>query len=89
MEEEGGPVLSSDMFAEGCVEDMFFCAKISEEIVTLVANRDKTTMKVIRIIIDLDKSFFIRIQYQLFILCIDCVPILTIVDIKGFISILF
>jgi len=93
MEEEGeGPVLSCDMFAEGCIEDMFVCAKISGEIVTVVANRDKATMKVVRIIIDLDNSLFIRIQYQIFTIYIDCVPILTIltiVNIKGFISILF
>ena len=93
MEEEGeGPVLSCDMFAEGCIEDMFVCAKIPGEIVTVVANRDKATMKVVRVIIDLDNSLFIRIQYQIFIIYIDCVPILTIltiVDIKGFISILF
>lgn len=93
MEEEGeGPVLSCDMFAEGCIEDKFVCAKTSGEIVTVVANRDKATMKVVRVIIDLDNSLFIRIQYQIFIIYIDCVPILTIltiVDIKGFISILF
>ena len=93
MEEEGeGPVLSCDMLAEGCIEDKFVCAKISGEIVTVVANRDKATMKVVRVIIDLDNSLFIRIQYQIFIIHIDCVPILTIltiVDIKGFISILF
>jgi hypothetical protein len=93
MEEEGeGPVLSCDMFAEGCIEDMFVCAKILGEIITVVANRDKATMKVVRVIIDLDNSLFIRIQYQIFIIYIDCVPILTIltiVDIKGFISILF
>ena len=92
MEGGGGPVLSCDMFAEGCIEDMFVCAKISGEIVTVVANRDKATMKVVRVIIDLDNSLFIRIQYQIFIIYIDCVPILTIltiVDIKGFISILF
>ena len=92
MEEGGGPVLSCDMFAEGCIEDNLVCAKISGEIVTVVANRDKAAMKVIRVIIDLDNSLFIRIQYQIFILYIDCVPILTIltiVDIKGFISILF
>jgi hypothetical protein len=93
MEEEGeGPVLSCDMFAEGCIEDKFVCAKISGEIVIVVANRDKATMKVVRVIIDLDNSLFIRIQYQIFIIYIDCVPILTIltiVDIKGFISILF
>jgi len=85
MEEGGGPVLSCDMFAEGCIEDKFVCAKISREIVTVVANRDNATMKVIRVIIDLDNSLFIRIQYQIFILYIDCVPILTIltiVDIK-------
>ena len=85
-------MLSCDMFAEGCIEDMFVCAKISGEIVTVVANRDKATMKVVRVIIDLDNSLFIRIQYQIFIIYIDCVPILTIltiVDIKGFISILF
>ena len=93
MEEEGeGPVLSCDMFAEGCIEDMFVCAKISGEIVTVIANRDKATMKVVRVIVDLDNSLFIRIQYQIFIIYIDCVPILTIltiVNIKGFISILF
>ena len=92
MEGGGGPVLSCDMFAEGCIEDMFVCAKISGEIVTVVANRDKATMKDVRVIIDLDNSLFIRIQYQIFIIYIDCVPILTIltiVDIKGFISILF
>ena len=85
-------MLSCDMFAEGCIEDMFVCAKISGEIVTVVANRDKATMKDVRVIIDLDNSLFIRIQYQIFIIYIDCVPILTIltiVDIKGFISILF
>ena len=85
-------MLSCDMFAEGCIEDKFVCAKISGEIVTVVANRDKATMKVVRVIIDLDNSLFIRIQYQIFIIYIDCVPILTIltiVDIKGFISILF
>jgi hypothetical protein len=85
MEEGGGLVLSCDVFAEGCIEDKFVCAKISGEIVTVVANRDKATMKVIRAIIDLDDSLFIRIQYQIFILYIDCVPILTIltiVDIK-------
>jgi hypothetical protein len=85
MEEGGGPVLSCDMLAEGWIEDKFVCAKISGEIVTVVANRDKATMKVIRAIIDLDDSLFIRIQYQIFILYIDCVPILTIltiVDIK-------
>ena len=92
MEEGGCPVLSCDMFAEGCIEDKLVCAKISGEIVTVVANRDKATMKVIRAIIDLDDSLFIRIQHQIFTLYIDCVPILTIltiVDIKGFISILF
>ena len=68
MEEGGGPVLSCDMFAEGCIEDKFVCAKISGEIVTVVANRDKVTMKVIRVIIDLGNSLFIRIQYQIFIL---------------------
>ena len=81
-------MLSCDVFAEGCIEDKFVCAKI----VTVLANRDKVTMKVIRVIIDLGNSLFIRIQYQIFILYIDCVPILTkltIVDIKGFISILF
>jgi hypothetical protein len=85
MEEGGGPVLSCDMFAEGGIEDKFVCAKISGEIVTVVANRDNATMKVIRVIIDLDNSLFIRIQYQIFILYVDCVPILTIltiVDIK-------
>ena len=74
-------MLSCDMFAEGWIEDKFVCAKI----VTVVANRDKVTMKVIRVIIDLGNSLFIRIQYQIFILYIDCVPILTIltiVDIK-------
>jgi hypothetical protein len=92
MEEGGGPVLSCDMFAEGCIEDKFVCAKISGVIVTVVANRDKAPMKVIRAIIDLDNTLFIRNQYQIFILYIDCVPILTIqtiVDIKGFILILF
>ena len=57
-------MLSCDMFAEGWIEDKFVCAKI----VTVVANRDKVTMKVIRVIIDLDNSLFIRIQYQIFIL---------------------
>jgi hypothetical protein len=59
MEEGGGPVLSCDMLAEGRIEDKFVCAKISGEIVTVVANRDKVTMKVIRVIIDLDNSLFI------------------------------
>jgi hypothetical protein len=53
--------------AVGWIEDKFVCAKISGEIVTVVTNRDKVTMKVIRVIIDLGNSLFIRIQYQIFI----------------------
>jgi hypothetical protein len=46
-------------------------------------------MKAVRVIIDLDNSLFIRIQYQIFIIYIDCVPILTIltiVDIRIYID---